>query len=155
MYSRCAQNGSVQSTISINLYLHHHNVTQHYTIGKITMFWHVRMLVRDLHSMLPLSPHQISTKTLNHHAPLENHWPLHRKKKPVWDETSLTTMLFGVASWAGSLEPGPALATPPLVLMRNHHSPLHLNVSLQPRRRHNFAAYMGPLTSKRALLREK
>lgn len=39
------------------------------------------------------------------------------------DNTSLTNMLSGVASWVGCLKPRLALATPPLVLMRNHHSP--------------------------------
>lgn len=99
-----------------------------------------------------------STTSLNRRAPLEKLWPLQWRKKnsvDLRDKTSLTTMLFGVAGRASCLEPRLALATAPLVLMRNHQSPLHLNVSLQPRRRHNFAAYMGPLTSKRALLREK
>lgn len=155
MYSCCAQKGSVQpiTSISINTFL-----------LRITLYWqdHYVLTYTDVspepsfHGAIITSSDisKCSQPSCTTGKPLT---PPRGEKNCVdlRDETSLTTMLFGVASWAGCLEPRLALATPPLVLMRNHHSPLHLNVSLQPRRRHNFAAYMGPLTSKRALLREK
>lgn len=102
-----AQNGSasIQSFLALHYWQYDHILT----------------IVQDLHSIVPLSPHQISTNALNHHAPLQNPWPLfwEKKRKLTWEMRHLSPR-------AGCLEPRLALATPPLVLMCNHHSPLQM-----------------------------
>lgn len=116
-----AQNGSasIQSFLALHFWQYHHILT----------------IVQDLHSIVPLSPHQISTNALNHHAPLQNPWPL------FWEKKMLTWGMRHLSTRAGCLEPRLALATPPRINVQPSLSPA--NVSLQPRRRHNFAAYMG------------
>lgn len=95
----------------------------------------------SLHSIVPLSPHRIS-KDIDHHAPLENPWPLFwQKNVDLWDETSLPTMLHGVASCQLLGAEACIGNTTTCINVQPLLSPA--NVSLQLRRRHNFAAYMG------------
>lgn len=104
---------------------HQYSLSWHYTTGNITRF--------DLSPGLSFLCVIITLSDLSKHSqpscstgkPLTS---LFREKKVyLKDETSLNTMLFEVVSQAGYLKPRLALATLPLVLMCNHHSPLQMS----------------------------
>lgn len=104
--------------------------------------------VQDCHSYVSLSPYQISANILNPHAALENPWPLFSEKKKSllerWDISQHHAIWSSEPSWLLEAE---ACFGNPTTCINVQPSLSPANVSLQPKRRYNFAAYMGLRTT--------